>query len=72
MGGWGVLEELFLDGVFVVVPTSAQLQLCRLTDYADLGAYGLLSGGERPGIVGITQSAWPILVFPIIGRRRDG
>jgi len=48
------------------------LQLCRPADYADLGAYRLVSGGVRPGIAGITQSACRILVFPIIGRRRDG
>src|SRR5262249_61904013 len=33
--------------VVAVVPTSAQLRLCRRRDYADPGAEGLLSGGGR-------------------------
>ena len=38
MGGQGMLEEFLFDGVLVVVPISAQLQLCRPADYADFCA----------------------------------
>jgi hypothetical protein len=36
-----MVEQVFFDGVSVVVPMSAQLPLCRPADYADLGASGL-------------------------------
>src|SRR5262249_30592424 len=58
--------------VVAVVPTSAQLRLCRRRDYADPGAEGLLSGGGRAESIGIILSLAMILVPPISEGGADG